>query len=123
MRRGRGKRWCLRGQRAEPQQPSGWLNQAILIALSIVIFVQGGFFSRSLTSPDPYPASACEFMKQHHLRGNILNTFQWGDYLIWHTAPESKVFIDGRYDTVFPLESHLQVRFVQLSISRAAPRF
>jgi hypothetical protein len=89
---------------ARPPQRSGWINQAILVALSIVMFVQSGFFSRSLTSPDPYPASACQFMKKHQLRGNILNTFQWGDYLIWHMAPESKVFIDGRYDTVFPLE-------------------
>jgi hypothetical protein len=92
------------GKSAEPPRRSTFANQAILVALSIVIFVQGGFFSRSLTSPDPYPAGACEFMKQHQLRGNIMSTFQWGEYLIWNMAPGSKVFIDGRYDTVFPLE-------------------
>jgi hypothetical protein len=81
-----------------------WINQAILIALSIVIFLQNGFFSRSLTSRDPYPAGACEFMKQHQQSGNILSTFEWGEYLIWNMPPESRVFIDGRYDTVFPLE-------------------
>lgn len=88
-----------------PQRPAWlrWANQAILVALSIVIFVHSGLFSRSLISPDPYPASACAFMKQHRLRGNILSTFEWGEYLIWNMAPESKVFIDGRYDTVFPL--------------------
>src|SRR5208283_4838517 len=80
------------------------INQAILLALSVVIFVHSGLFSRSLTSPYPYPASACEFMRQHRLRGNILSTFEWGEYLIWNMAPGSKVFIDGRYDTVFPLE-------------------
>jgi hypothetical protein len=89
---------------ARPPQRSGWINQAILIALSIAIFIQSGFFSRSLISPDPYPASACEFMRQHQQSGNILSTFEWGEYLIWNMAPESKVFIDGRYDTVFPLE-------------------
>jgi hypothetical protein len=92
---------------AQPPHRSTWIiliNQAILLALSIVIFVHNGLFSRSLTSPDPYPASACEFMKQHQLRGNILSTFEWGEYLIWNMAPGSKVFIDGRYDTVFPLE-------------------
>src|SRR6202023_620295 len=31
---------------ARPPHPSGWINQAILIALSIVFFVQNGFFSR-----------------------------------------------------------------------------
>ena len=41
-------------------------------------------------------------MKEHHLRGNVLSIYNWGEYLIWHLAPESKVFIDGRYDTVYP---------------------
>lgn len=80
------------------------MNQAVLIALSIVIFVQSGFVSRSLTSPDPYPASACDFMKQRQLRGKILGTFQWGMYLIWNMPAGSSLFIDGRYDTLFPFE-------------------
>jgi hypothetical protein len=25
-----------------------------------------------------------------------------GEYLIWHLEPPSKVFIDGRYDTIYP---------------------
>jgi len=89
---------------ARAPQRSGLVNQAILIALSIIIFVQNGFFSRSLISVDLYPASACEFMRQHQQRGNILSTFEWGEYLIWNMAPGSKVFIDGRYDTVFPYQ-------------------
>ena len=43
-------------------------------------------------------------MKQHRLQGNILASFNWGDYVISHMAPDSKVFIDGRYDTVYPYE-------------------
>jgi len=89
-------------ENARPQMRSGWINQTILVALSMVIFLQNGFFSRSLVSPDPYPASACEFMRQHEQSGNILSTFEWGEYLIWNMAPGSRVFIDGRYDTVFP---------------------
>jgi hypothetical protein len=94
-------------ERAQSQRSSvaKLINQAILFALSIVLFVQHGFFSRSLASPDPYPVSACQFMKQHHLRGNILSNFEWGEYLIWNTAQDSRVFIDGRYDTVFPFET------------------
>ncbi len=92
-------------ENARPQEHSGWINQTVLVALSTVIFLQNGFFSRSLVSPDPYPASACEFMKQHQQNGNILSTFEWGEYLIWNMEPGSKVFIDGRYDTVFPFET------------------
>ena len=52
----------------------------------------------------PYPSGAVAFMKRYGLRGNLLNQFGWGEYLIWHMSPSSKVFIDGRYDTVYPLE-------------------
>ncbi len=90
--------------RLVPPQPSGLINQTILLALAIVIFVRGGFFSRSLESPDPYPASAVEFMKQHGLQGKILGTFQWGMYMIWNMPSASRLFIDGRYDTLFPLD-------------------
>jgi hypothetical protein len=88
---------------AQPHR-SGWINHAVLVFLSILIFVQGGFFSRSLEAADPYPASACEFMKQHQLQGKILSTFQWGMYMIWNMPSGSRLFIDGRYDTLFPLE-------------------
>lgn len=88
----------------EPPQRSGWINQAVLVTLSILFFVQGGFFSRSLQAADPYPASACEFMKQHQLQGKILSTFQWGMYMIWNMPSGSRLFIDGRYDTLFPLD-------------------
>jgi hypothetical protein len=43
-------------------------------------------------------------MNAHRLHGNVLSEFGWGEYLIWHTAPEDKVFIDGRYDTVYPFK-------------------
>jgi hypothetical protein len=33
----------------------------------------------------------------------VLNDFNWGEYLIWHLTPASKVFIDGRYDTVYSI--------------------
>jgi hypothetical protein len=87
-----------------PTRRSGLINQAVLIFLAIVIFVQGGFFSRSLEAADPYPASACEFMREHQLQGKIVSTFQWGMYLIWNMPSGSRLFIDGRYDTLFPLD-------------------
>ncbi|MFZ0887139.1 MAG: hypothetical protein WA005_01685 [Candidatus Binataceae bacterium] len=89
---------------AKPPEPerSGRINQAIVSAIAVVLAVGGGLFSTTLVAGNPYPVGAVRFMKQHRLNGNILDHFAWGDYLIWHMAPESKVFIDGRYDTVYP---------------------
>ena len=46
-------------------------------------------------------------MKENNINGNILILFDWGEYVIWQ-LPESKVSVDGRYWTVYPLELTLQ---------------
>ena len=50
----------------------------------------------------------------------------WGEYLIWHTAPEDKVFIDGRYDTVYPFKvigDYLEFYFDQPGASAVLESF
>ncbi len=49
-----------------------------------------------------YPADAVEFLRTHGIRGNVAMPFEWGSYAIWKLAPESRVFIDGRFETVYP---------------------
>jgi fluoride ion exporter CrcB/FEX len=77
-----------------------WLIALFAVAL---VVVRTGLFSNLLRADQPYPSGAVEFMRRYGLHGNLLCYFNWGEYLIWHLAPSSKVFIDGRYDTVYPL--------------------
>ncbi len=77
---------------------SRWL--VISIAIAIAIFA-GLFSSRLIVDARDYPVGAVAFMRLHGINGNILDEFGWGEYLIWHLGPQSKVFIDGRYDTVY----------------------
>jgi len=79
------------------------VNQWLAAALAVVVAVSSGVFSSRIKAESDYPAGAVSFMRGHSLHGNVLGAFGWGEYLIWHMAPGSKVFIDGRYDTVFPL--------------------
>jgi len=44
------------------------------------------------------PVAAVEFLKKENIKGNMLNSDQFGDYLIYAAWPEYKVFIDGRSD-------------------------
>ncbi|MEW6173504.1 MAG: hypothetical protein AB1510_10660 [Bacillota bacterium] len=44
-----------------------------------------------------YPMAALDYLKNHPLKGRMLNDYGWGGYLIWN-RPEEKVFIDGRAD-------------------------
>ena len=75
-----------------------WL--AAFIAIVLALF--GGLFSTHIPVGVESPVGAAAFMRQHDLHGNVLSNFGAGEYLIWHLAPASKVFIDGRYDTVYP---------------------
>ena len=79
-----------------------WASQLGLFAIALLLAVQTGLFTPHLPETTAYPDDALAFMRLHGLHGNLLNDFNWGDYLIFHTAPGSKVFIDGRYDFIYP---------------------
>lgn len=44
------------------------------------------------------PVAAVEFLKKEHIPGKMFNNDEFGDYLIYATWPQYKVFFDGRSD-------------------------
>lgn len=44
------------------------------------------------------PFNAVKFIKETGISGNVLNSYQYGGYLINQLYPQSRVFIDGRAD-------------------------
>ncbi|HVA80278.1 MAG TPA: hypothetical protein VNF29_05090, partial [Candidatus Binataceae bacterium] len=77
--------------------------QVAALVAAIAICVGNGLFSGRLRDFTGYPAGAIAFMNQHRLQGRIFNELIWGSYIFWH-APDSKVFIDGRFEMVYPLD-------------------
>jgi len=74
----------------------------ILIAVVAIVFARtSGVLSPGIDASDS-PVRAVDFMNNHRLKGNVLADYSWGQYLIWHAAPDSKVFIDSRYDLGYP---------------------
>jgi hypothetical protein len=71
------------------------------LGAAVILAILGGEFSTRLRTWNPVPSGAVQFMKRHHLHGNILNKLSWGAYLIWHGAPADKVFVDGRCEVVY----------------------
>lgn len=49
----------------------------------------------SLAKKGEFPYGALEYLRQTGFKGNILNTYEWGGYMIWK-YPEYKTFTDGR---------------------------
>jgi len=93
-----GRKWRI----GDPSRASRPVNQWVIFALCVALMFKTGLLSRRLDPDQPYPAGALAFLREHQLHGRILNEWAWGGYLIWHAADESKVFIDGRDDTVYP---------------------
>lgn len=98
---------------------------ATTLALVGLLVFGGKFFSKNpltlelpatpdnIKVPFSYPVAAVEFIRQNHLAGNILNEFNWGEYLIWSLQPSCKVAMDGRYETVYSDEVYrLYVQFI-----------
>ncbi len=78
------------------------VNPLFAAAAALALAAYTGLFSNRLGVAVVPPAGAVAFMDRHGLSGNILCNFDWGEYLIWHSWPRSRVFMDGRYDTVYP---------------------
>jgi hypothetical protein len=73
-------------------------------ALGYALAFQSGPFLPRLSAAMNYPSGAVAFMRERGIHGNVLNRFEWGQYLIWNLAPESKVFIDSRFDLAYPAQ-------------------
>lgn len=81
---------------------AGRLVVEVLIVLVAIVFARAnGVLSPGIDASDS-PVRAVEFMESHGLKGNVLADYAWGQYVIWHAAPDSKVFIDSRYDLGYP---------------------
>jgi hypothetical protein len=76
-----------------------WPLNAGFIALAVVVAFLAFPDQQSLDEQvaAKSPAGAVEYIKANHLVGPMLNTHEFGGYLIW-ALPEYPVFLDGRTD-------------------------
>ncbi len=73
------------------------LPNALALAVLLCAFIIAMPRDSRFQAPVAYPTDAVAYMNSHGMQGRLFHEYVWGGYLIWH-APESKVFIDGRWD-------------------------
>jgi hypothetical protein len=71
-----------------------WPVAAVLI---VVFFVATGRIEYRFNE-EIHPVAAVDFLKKVHLKGNMFNNDEFGDYIIYSAHPQYKVFFDGRGD-------------------------
>jgi hypothetical protein len=84
------------------QRTSSRRGQLITATVAIAMAVETGLLSRHMRCTFEMPVGAVSFMQAHELQGNIMNNFEWGGFLEWHMGPQSRVFVDTRYDLAYP---------------------
>jgi hypothetical protein len=71
-----------------------WPVAAVLIAL---FFAATGGIEYKFDA-EKKPVAAVDFLKKVHLKGNMFNNDEFGDYIIYSAYPQYRVFFDGRSD-------------------------
>jgi len=74
----------------------GYLWPVFSVVL-VVVFAAGNIINYKFDIKTK-PVAAVEFLKKEHIKGNMFDNDEFGDYIIYAAWPEYKVFVDGRSD-------------------------
>jgi hypothetical protein len=108
---------------AAPQAPREGFATAFAIAIVVALIAGGAVASASnLTcvrmAADHSEPDVVAMVKERELQGRLVVWFDWGEYAIWHFAPQLLVSIDGRRETVYSdqvMQKHLNFYYVPSS--------
>lgn len=92
----------------EPRSASG-VERAVVVAASAVVGIAllgfGAIEARCIRIDPPrsigLPMRAVDWLQASGVSGNVATFFDWGEYVLWHLAPDIKVGMDGRRETVY----------------------
>ena len=97
------RRWPVLVPR--PAVMTAVLVGALLVAAVQMVGVAGDMArhgTRIRYARAAFPTDALAFLEQHDLRGNLVLPLQWGSYTIHRLGDRVRVFIDGRFEAVYP---------------------
>jgi len=69
-----------------------------IAALAVVVVLTASGIIDYKFDAKTKPVAAVEFLKNEHIKGNMFDNDEFGDYIIYAAWPEYKVFVDGRSD-------------------------
>ena len=74
---------------------------AIIVALGLLAWKLPNFTGIPIKNPEYYPIAAVSLLNQSGVEGNLAIHFDWGDYVIWHLSPGTKVSLDTRREMAY----------------------
>ncbi len=112
---------AVREKRTVPQARPLWNWKSVLAgcvfavgAVIALLSVRTQFNCVSLDVQWMPERESAAFIAQNRLEGRLITWFNWGEYAIWHFAPQLRVSLDGRRETVYSsgfVNDHLKLYF------------
>ena len=91
------------------------LNLVLLVLVAVAALLKGirplSTEFNEETIEEGMPVRAAEYMRNNQPEGPLLNTYNWGGYVLWSLWPDYRSFVDGRTDLFNDaiLEEYLEV--------------
>jgi hypothetical protein len=95
-----------RGSRRQQGLLAGAALVVFLVPLLNDVATARAFIRQNMTMTGYFPSQMVEYMKDSGKQGRIFNEYELGGYLIYQLALDSKVYIDGRTEILYPLEHY-----------------
>lgn len=115
-----GRLWSTEQQRVGSAAPTPRLAKLVISSVAWIVILGSsvtaltnltGVRMSETESPEP---GAVLFIQHNDLQGKMLTWFDWGEYAIWHLAPDIQVSMDGRRETIYSnarVQEHLAFYF------------
>jgi len=92
-----------------PASPRRW-ERALVTAVTVLaggVLIGSSVPEARCIRIDPrralaFPVRAVAWLDASGVEGNMVTSFDWGEYALWHLAPGVKISMDGRRETVYP---------------------
>ncbi len=107
----------LNSLKPEAEKNRGWpfiTRYSLTFVTVLFVFLTLSSFAKfmitpslSILTPRPYyPVGALQWISANQWKGNILPHFDWGEFILWHCYPDSRIGMDGRFETVYKKNDH-----------------
>ncbi len=94
-------KWFARVENRFSQKVFIPIFAALSLYFLLTLFYSGNRLFTLVIPREEFPVNAVTFIKQNNISGNIFSNFNWAQMCIRELSPASKVFLDGRYETVY----------------------
>lgn len=76
----------------------------IIILMALISLQHGKEMKYSIIDNSIYPFSVIEFIKTNKIEGKLYIDMTYGSFCAYKLFPQNKVFMDGRYEEVYPIK-------------------